>query len=109
MTLIKKKTSKWIIFIGIGILLLVVGGITRWQLIDRHKEIQQIESKLGFDIKVVNRQSNGTLWDISRTYIVKPLKDDKEKGIEYILYLNKDNKIEQWAKRKNGKIIGNHI
>jgi len=83
----------------------VVGGITRWQLIDRNKEIHQIESKLGFDIKVVNRQSHNPWWEAPRTYLVRPVKEDKEHNIEYLLYLNKENKIEQWAKVKNGKVI----
>jgi hypothetical protein len=102
-------TAKWTKFIGIGMALLVVGGLITWQSVDRYKEVQQIESKLGFDITVVNRQSHGAWWAPSRTYLVKPLEDGKERGIEYLFYLNEENKIEQWAKLKNGKIIGNII
>jgi len=102
---IRKDTSKWIKFIGMGMVLLVVGGLITLQSIDRYKEVQQIESKLGFDIKVVDRQSHDAWWAATRTYLVKPLEDDKENTMEYMFYLNKENKIEQWAKVENGKII----
>lgn len=102
---IRKDISKWIKFIGMGMVLLVVGGLITWQSIDRYKEVQQIESKLGFDIKVVDRQSHDTWWAATRTYLVKPLEDDRGSNIEYMLYLNKENKIEQWVKVENGKII----
>ena len=46
---IRRDNSKWIRFIGIGIVLLVVVGLITWQSVDKHKEVQQIESKLGFD------------------------------------------------------------
>lgn len=102
---IRSDTSKWIKFIGIGMALLVVGGLITWQLVDRYKEVQQIESKLGFDISVVDIQSHDVWWAASRTYRVKPLEGEKEDNVEYLLYLNKENKIEQWAKLKNGEII----
>ena len=104
----KRKASKWLKFISIGIVLLIVGGIILWQSIDRYKEVQQIESKLGFDIKVVKRDSpddDDIWWAASRTYRVKPVEAEKGSTIEYLLYLNKENKIEQWAKLENGKII----
>ena len=100
-----KDTSKWIKFICMGMVLLVVGGLITLQSIDRYKEVQQIESKLGFDIKVVDRQSHDAWWAATRTYLVKPLEDDKENTMEYMFYLNKENKIEQWARLKNGNII----
>lgn len=102
---IRRETSKWIKFIGIGMVLLVVGGLITWQLVDRHKEVQQIESKLGFDITVVDRKSHEAWWAATRTYLVKPFEDDMEDNVEYLFYLNKENKIEQWAKLKNGEII----
>ena len=105
MTEIRRDTSKWIKFIGIGMVLLVVGGLITWQSVDRYKEVQQIESKLGIDITVVDRQSHDAWWAATRTYLVKPLEDDKEGNMEYMFYLNKENKIEQWAKVKNGKVI----
>ncbi|MFJ7933795.1 hypothetical protein [Sporosarcina sp. NPDC096371] len=102
---IRKDTSKAIKFIGIGTVLLVLVGIITWQSIDRYKEVQQIESKLGFDITVVDRQSHDAWWVATRTYLVKPSEDNKESNIEYMFHLNKENKIEQWATVKNGKII----
>ena len=102
---VKRKTSKWLTFICIGIVLLVIGGIIVWQSMERYKEIQQIESKLGFDITVVKRDSHDAWWAASRTYRVKPSEADMGSNIEYLLYLNKENKIEQWAKLENGKII----
>lgn len=102
---IRRDTSKWIKFISIGMALLVVGGLITWQLVDKHKEIQQIESKLGFDITVVDRQSHDAWWAASRTYLVKPLEGEKEDNMEYLFYLNKENEIKQWAKLKNGDII----
>ena len=105
MTEIRRDNSKWIKLIGIGIVLLVVVGLITWQSVDRHKEVQQIESKLGFDITVVDRQSHDAWWAATRTYLVKPLKDGKESNMEYLFYLNKENKIEQWAKVRNGKTI----
>ena len=45
----------------------------------------------------------------TRTYLVKPLEDGKESNMEYLFYLNKENKIEQWAKVKNGKTIKQNI
>lgn len=101
----KRGTSKWIKYIGIGMALLVIGGFITLEFVDGNKEIQQIESKLGFDITVVDRQSHGEWWPATRTYLVKPLEDDEENNIEYLLYLNKENKIEQWAKLQNGEII----
>ena len=105
MTVTQSKTSKWLKFIGIGIVLLVVSGIMIWQSIDKHKEIEQIESKLGFEITVVERDSHDVWWAASRTYLVKPSEADMGSNIEYLLYLNKENKIEQWAKLENGNII----
>ncbi|WP_046176201.1 hypothetical protein [Domibacillus indicus] len=105
MTGVRRTTSKRIKFIGLGLIPLVVAGLITWQLVDRHKEVQQIESKLGFGITVVDRQSHDAWWAATRTYVVKPLKDDKENTMEYIFYLNKENKIEQWAKFKDGKAI----
>ena len=105
MTEIRRNTSKWIKFIDTGMVLLVVGGLIIWQSVDRYKEVQQLESKLGFDITVVDRQSHDAWWAATRTYLVKPLEDDKESNMEYMFYLNKENKIEQWAKVKNGKVI----
>ena len=105
MTKMKRGTSKWIMYMGIGMALLVIGGFITWEFVDGNKEIQQIESKLGFDITVVDRQSHGELLAATRTYLVKPLEDDEESNIEYLLYLNKENKIEQWAKLQNGEII----
>lgn len=102
---IRKDTSKWMKFIGIGIVVLVVGGLIIWQSVDRHKEVQQIESKLGFAIKVTDRQSHDAWWAAARTYLVKPVEESQESNIEYMFYLNKDNKIQQWAKLKDGKII----
>ena len=83
----------------------MVGGLIIWQSVYRHKEVQQIESKLGFDIKVTDRQSHDAWWAATRTYLVKPLEENQERGVEYMLYLHKENKVEQWAKVKNGKII----
>ncbi len=109
MTEIRRDNSKWIKFIGIGIALLVVVGLITWQSVDRHKEVQQIELKLGFDITVVDRQSHDAWWAATRTYLVKPLEDSKESNMEYLFYLNKENKIEQWAKVTNGKTIKQNI
>lgn len=105
MTGIRRNTSKRLKFIGLGIILLVVAGLITWQSIDKYKEVQQIESKLGFEITVLDRQSHDAWWAASRTYLVKPLEDGKESNIEYLLNLNRENKIEQWAKLENGKII----
>ncbi|MCE4051534.1 MULTISPECIES: hypothetical protein [Bacillaceae] len=90
------------LFIAIGIVLLVVVGLFIWQSVDRYKEVQQIESKLGFEITVVDRQSHEAWWAATRTYLVKPV--DDESNLEYMLYLNKENKIEQWAKVENGEV-----
>jgi len=90
------------LFIAIGIVLLVVVGLFIWQSVDRYKEVQQIESKLGFEITVVDRQSHEAFWAATRTYLVKPV--DDESNLEYMLYLNKENKIEQWAKVENGEV-----
>ncbi|WP_338472559.1 hypothetical protein R4Z10_07395 [Niallia sp. XMNu-256] len=109
MTNSRSDNSKWIKFIGIGIVLLVVIGLITWQSVDRHKEVQQIELKLGTDIKVVDRQSHGAWWAATRTYLVKPLEDGKESNMEYLLYLNNENKIEHWAKVRNGKTINQNI
>lgn len=109
MTEIRRDNSKWIRFIGIGIVLLVVVGLITWQSVDKHKEVQQIESKLGFDITVVDRQSHDAWWAATRTYLVKPLEEGKESNMEYLFYLNKENKIEQWAKVRNGKTIRQNI
>ncbi|WP_117149150.1 MULTISPECIES: hypothetical protein [Paraliobacillus] len=97
--------SKWIKFIGIGIVLLLVGGIITWQSFDRHEEVQEIELKLGFDITVVDRQSHAAWWAATRTYRVKPVEDGEEDNLEYLFYLNKENEIEQWAKITNGNTI----
>ena len=109
MTEIRRDNSTWIKFIGMGIALLVVVGLIIWQSVDRYKEVQQIESKLGFDITVVDRQSHDAWWAATRTNQVKPLEDGKESNMEYLFYLNKENKIEQWAKVKNGKTIKQNI
>jgi len=101
----RRNTSKRLKLIGVGMILLVVAGLITWQSIDKYKEVQQIESKLGFEITVVDRQSHDAWWAASRTYLVKPLEDGKESNIEYLLNLNRENKIEQWAKLENGKII----
>src|SRR4051794_34616518 len=102
---IRRGTIKWITFIGIGIVLLTLVGLSIWDSTERSKEVQQIELKLGFEIKVLDRQSHGTLRAATRTYLVKPLNDDdKESNIEYLLYLNEEDKIEQWAMVKNGKV-----
>ncbi|NMD71205.1 hypothetical protein HHO41_12935 [Bacillus sp. DNRA2] len=100
---IRRNNSKWFKFVGIGIVLLVVVGLFIWQSVDRYKEVQQIEEKLGFDITVVDRQSHDAWWAATRTYRVKPLGDGKESNVEYLLYLNKENKVEQWAKVKNNR------
>lgn len=106
----RKNHSRSIKFISIGIaLLVVVIGLITWQSVDRHKEVQQIESKLGFDITVVDRQSHDAWWAATRTYRVKPLEDDKESNLEYLFYLNSENEIEQWAKVENGKTIKQNI
>lgn len=102
---IRGDNSKWLKFVGIGIVLLVVVGLFTWQSVDRYKEVQQIESKLGFEITVVDRQSHDAWWAATRTYRVKPLGKGEESKIEYLLYLNKENKIEQWAKVRNGKTV----
>ncbi|WP_112180437.1 hypothetical protein [Paraliobacillus zengyii] len=99
------RRSKWIKFIGIGIVLLLVGGIITWQSFDRHEEVQEIELKLGFDITVVDRQSHDAWWAATRTYRVKPVEDGEEDNLEYLFYLNKENQIEQWAKIINGNTI----
>ncbi|SES44891.1 hypothetical protein [Psychrobacillus sp. OK032] len=101
---VRRGTLKWIMFIGIGIVLLALVGLSIWDSTERSKEVQQIELKLGFEIKVLDRQSHGTLRAATRTYLVKPL-DDKENDIEYLLYLNEEDKIEQWVMVKNGKTI----
>ena len=62
MTEIRRDNSTWIKFIGMGIALLVVVGLIIWQSVDRYKEVQQIESKLGFEITVVDRQSHDAWW-----------------------------------------------
>ncbi|PLT28675.1 hypothetical protein [Peribacillus deserti] len=100
-----RDTLKSMKFLGIGMVLLLVVGLITWQSVDRYKEVQQIESKLGFDITVVNRQSHEAWWAATRTYLVKPLADGKESSMEYLFYLNKENKIEQWAQVKNGKTM----
>lgn len=41
---------------------------------------------------------------VTRTYLVKPL-DDEKSDIDYLLYLNEENKIEHWVIVKNGKNI----
>ncbi|KOS68481.1 hypothetical protein AEA09_07915 [Lysinibacillus contaminans] len=102
---IKRGTLKWIMFFSIGIVLLALVGLSIWDSTERSKEVQQIELELGFEVKVVDRQSHGTLRAATRTYLVKPLDDDKESDIEYLLYLNEEDKIEQWAMVKNGKTI----
>ncbi|MEO4055135.1 hypothetical protein [Solibacillus sp. CAU 1738] len=102
---IKRGILKWITFIGIGIVLLGVAGLTIWDSAERTKEVKQIELELGFEIKVVDRQSHGTLRAATRTYKVKSLNDDKENDLEYLLYLNEEDKIEHWAIVKNGKVI----
>lgn len=102
---VRKDTSKWIKSIGLGMVLLVVSGLIIWQSVDRYKEVRQIELKLGFDIRVIDKQSHDAWWAATRTYLVKPLEDSQESNMEYMFYLNKENKIEQWAKVKNGKII----
>ncbi|SDN26748.1 hypothetical protein SAMN05518871_104126 [Psychrobacillus sp. OK028] len=101
----RSSTLKWIMFIGLGIVLLALVGLSIWDSNERSKEVQQIELKLGFEIKVLDRQSHGTLRAATRTYLVKPLDDDKESDLEYLLYLNEEDKIEQWAMVKNGKVI----
>lgn len=101
MTEIRRDHSKWIRFIGIGIVFLVVAGLITWQSVDKYKEVQQIESKLGFDVTVVDRQSHEAWWAATRTYVVKPLEKSKESNMEYLFYLNKENEIEQWAKVRN--------
>ena len=101
----RRCALKWITFIGIGIVLLTLVGFSIWDSTERSKEVQQIELKLGFEIKVLDRQSHGTLRAATRTYLVKPLDDDKESNIEYLLYLNEEDEIEQWAMVKNGKVI----
>ncbi|GGA24453.1 hypothetical protein [Psychrobacillus lasiicapitis] len=101
---IRRGPLKWVTFIGIGIVLLVVAGFCIWDSTERSKEVQQIELKLGFEVKVLDRQSHGTLKEPTRTYLVKRL-DDKESEIEYRLYLNEEDNIEQWAMVKNGKTI----
>ncbi|MDI2588524.1 hypothetical protein OR571_15730 [Psychrobacillus sp. NEAU-3TGS] len=100
----RRSSLKWITFIGIGIVLLVVAEFCIWDSNERSKEIQQIELKLGFEVKVLDRQSHGTLKAPTRTYLVKRL-DDKQSDLQYRLYLNEEDKIEQWAKVKNGKTI----
>ncbi|MFJ7825611.1 hypothetical protein [Psychrobacillus sp. NPDC096623] len=101
----RSSTLKWIMFICIGIVILALVGLSIWDSTERSKEVQQIELKLGFEIKVLDRQSHGTLRAATRTYLVKPLDDDKESDLEYLLYLNEEDKIEQWAMVKNGKVI----
>ena len=103
---IRTGTLKWITFISIGIVLLALIGLSIWDSTERTKEVQQIELKLGFEIKVLDRQSHGTLRAATRTYLVKPLDEDKVSDIEYLLYLNEEDNIEQWAMVKNGKVIG---
>lgn len=53
----------------------------------------------------MDRQSHGSLRAVTRTYLVKPLDEDKESDIEYLLYLNEDDKIEHWVMVKNGKTV----
>ena len=106
---IRMDNSKWFKFAGIGMVLLVVVGLITWQSVDRYKEVKQIESKLGFDITVVDRQSHDAWWAATRTYLVRPLGDGKGSNMEYLFYLNKENKVEQWAKVRNGKIIKENI
>lgn len=101
----KRGIIKWFTFIGIGIVLLASVAFIKWDSAERSKEIQQIESKLGFEITVVDRQSHGTLRAPTRTYRVKRLEDDKDSDIEYLLYLNEKDEIENWAMVKNGKIV----
>ncbi|WP_318508735.1 hypothetical protein [Bacillus sp. T3] len=106
---IRRDNSKRFKFVGIGMVLIVVVGLSTWQSVDRYKEVKQIESKLGFDITVVDRQSHDAWWAATRTYLVKPLGDGNESNIEYLFYLNKENKVEQWAKVRNGKTIKQNI
>ncbi len=101
----RRGSLKWVSFISIGIVLLVIVGYLIWDSNEKTKEIQQIESKLGFEIKVVDRQSHGTFQAPTRTYTVKPINASKENETEYILYLNEKDEIEQWAMIKNGKIV----
>lgn len=101
----KRSILKSITIIVLGIVLLTLVGFRIWDSAERTKEVQQIESKLGFEITVVDRQSHGTLSAPTRTYLVKPLDGDKKSDIEYLLYLNEEDKIEQWAMVKNGKTI----
>ncbi|MFJ7952813.1 hypothetical protein ACIQZG_14920 [Lysinibacillus sp. NPDC096418] len=100
----KRGILKWITFIGIGMILLAIVGLIKWDSAERTKEVQQIELELGFKVKVVDRQSHGTLRVATRTYLVKPL-DGEKSDIEYLLYLNEKDKIEHWAMVKNGKTI----
>ena len=101
----KRGILKWSAFISIGIVLLAIVGFYIWDSEEKSKEIQQIESKLGFEIKVVDRQSHGTFQAPTRTYKVKPLNASEENETEYILYLNEKDEIEQWAMIKNGKVV----
>lgn len=100
----KRGILQWITFIGIGMVLLAIVGLSIWDSTERSKEVQQIELELGFKVKVVDRQSHGTLRALTRTYLVKLL-DDEKSDIEYLLYLNEEDKIEQWVIVKNGKTI----
>lgn len=100
----KRGILQWITFIGIGMVLLAIVGLSIWDSTERSKEVKQIELELGFKVKVVDRQSHGTLRAVTRTYLVKPL-DDEKSDIEYLLYLNEEDKIEHWVIVKNGKKI----
>lgn len=100
----KRGNLKWMTFIGLGMALLAIIGFSIWDSSERSKEIRQIELELGFKVQVVDRQSHGPLRAPTRTYLVKQL-DDEKSDIEYLLYLNEEDKIEHWAMVKNGKTI----
>lgn len=100
---IKRSILKWMTFMGIGVALLAI-IFSIWDSAEKSKEVRQIELELGFKVKVVDRQSHGTLRAATRTYLVKQL-DDEKSDIEYLLYLNENDKIEHWALVKNGKTI----
>ncbi|KAB7672049.1 hypothetical protein [Bacillus sp. B1-b2] len=99
----KRRSKKLIILLGVGLAIFAVVGVSIWQIIDRNEEVQVIESKLGFEISVVEKQSHEAWWAATRTYRVKP-EEDKDNSLEYLLYLNKENKIEQWAEVKDGDV-----
>lgn len=100
----KRGNLKWMTFLGLGVALLVIVGFSIWDSAEKSKEVRQIELELGFKVQVVDRQSHGPLRAATRTYLVKQLNDEKS-DIEYLLYLNEEDKIEHWAMVKNGKTI----